>query len=103
MNITFENVSFKYIEKYILKDASFSITDNDKVGLIGVNGTGKTTLLKLILSIENPISGNILISGGMRINYLPQTPIFDEKKSLLDIVMEENCKEFPIQEYEAKS
>ena len=103
MNITFENVSFKYIEKYILKDASVSITDNDKVGLIGVNGTGKTTLLKLILSIENPISGNILISGGMRINYLPQTPIFDEKKSLLDIVMEENCKEFPIQEYEAKS
>ena len=103
MNITFENVSFKYIEKYILKDASFSITDNDKVGLIGVNGTGKTTLLKLILSIENPISGNILISGGMRINYLPQTPIFDEKKSLLDIVMEGNCKEFPIQEYEAKS
>lgn len=103
MNITFDNVSFKYIDRFILKNASFSITDSDKVGIIGVNGTGKTTLLKLILEIEKPLAGDIIKTGGIRINYLPQAPVFSLDKSLLDIVMEKNCKEFPIEEYQAKS
>ena len=103
MNITFDNVSFKYIEKPILDKASFSITDSDKIGVVGINGTGKSTLLKLILGIEKPKSGEIIISGGMRINYLEQDPIFDESKSLIDIVMEKSTKEFPILEYEANS
>ena len=72
MNITFDNVSFKYIERKILDNVSFSITEADKVGVVGVNGTGKTTLLKLICDIEKPISGTIIKSGGMNINYLPQ-------------------------------
>ncbi len=62
MNITFDNVSFKYIEKPILDKASFSITDSDKIGVVGVNGTGKTTLLKLILGVEKPNSGEIIIN-----------------------------------------
>ena len=103
MNITFNNVSFKYIDKYILKNASFSITDSEKIGIIGVNGTGKTTLLKLILEIEKPLSGEIMKTGGIRINYLPQDPIFSIDKSLLEIVMEKTCKEYPILEYQAKS
>lgn len=103
MNITFDNVSFKYIEKPILDKASFSITDSDKIGVVGVNGTGKTTLLKLILGQEKPKSGEIIISGGMRINYLEQDPKFDETKSLIDIIMEKSTKEFPILEYEANS
>ncbi len=103
MNITFNNVSFKYIDKYILKNASFSITDSDKIGIIGVNGTGKTTLLKLILEIEKPLSGEIMKTGGIRINYLPQDPIFSIDKSLLEIVMEKTCKDYPILEYQAKS
>ena len=103
MNITFDNVSFKYIEKPILDKASFSITDSDKIGIVGTNGTGKTTLLKLILGIEKPNSGDIIISGGLRINYLEQDPTFDETKSLLEIIMEKSTKEFPILEYEANS
>lgn len=103
MNITFDNVSFKYIEKPILDKTSFSITDSDKIGVVGVNGTGKTTLLKLILGQEKPKSGEIIISGGMRINYLEQDPKFDETKSLIDIIMEKSTKEFPILEYEANS
>ena len=103
MNITFNNVSFKYIDKYILKNASFSITDSEKIGIIGVNGTGKTTLLKLILEIEKPLSGEIMKTGGIRINYLPQDPIFSIDKSLLEIVMEKTCKDYPILEYQAKS
>ena len=103
MNITFDNVSFKYITKPILDKASFSISDTDKIGVVGVNGTGKTTLIKLILGLEKPNSGEIIISGKMRINYLEQAPIFDEDMSLLNIIMKDSTKEYPILEYEAKS
>lgn len=103
MNITFDNVSFKYIERKILDSASFSIEDKDKIGIVGVNGTGKSTTLKLILGLEKPNSGDIIISGGMRINYLPQDPKFDDSKTLFDIVMESSTKDFPIKDYEASS
>ncbi|MDE6584773.1 MAG: ATP-binding cassette domain-containing protein, partial [Anaeroplasmataceae bacterium] len=103
MVITFEDVSFKYIDKELLKNVNFSITDQDKIGIVGVNGTGKTTLLKLILGIEKPVAGTIITSGGMVLNYLPQDPIFPENQTLLDIVMENSTKEHPIQEFEAKS
>ncbi|MCM1130307.1 MAG: ATP-binding cassette domain-containing protein [Roseburia sp.] len=103
MVITFDNVTFKYIDKMLLDHASFSVTDQDKVGIIGVNGTGKTTLLKLILGMEKPISGTIIKSGGMLVNYLPQDPIFEEGVSLIDIVMKDSTKEHPIADYEAKS
>ena len=103
MNITFDEVSFKYIERPILDKASFSISDNDKVGVIGVNGTGKTTLLKMIIGEEKPQSGSITISGGARINYLSQDSRFDPTKSLLDIIMEGSTKDNPIKEYEATS
>lgn len=103
MVISFDNVSFKYIDKWLLDHANFSVTDQDKVGIIGVNGTGKTTLLKLILGMEKPISGTIIKSGGMLINYLPQEPVFEDGISLLDIVMAGSTKEHPIADYEAKS
>jgi len=103
MVITFDNVDFKYIERKILDKASFSITDNDKIGLVGVNGTGKTTLLKLILGVEKPNSGEIIKSGGMIINYLPQDPKFPNDISLLDIVMASSTEEHPILDFEAKS
>ncbi len=103
MNITFDNVSFKYIEKKILDKASFSVTTTDKVGVVGVNGTGKSTMLKLIMGLENPNSGEIIKTGGMRINYLPQDPKFDPNMSLLDIIMVDSTKDNPILDYEAKS
>ena len=103
MNITFDKVTFKYIERKILDAASFSITDTDKIGVVGVNGTGKTTLLKLIMDYEKPMSGEIIKSGGMRINYLEQNPVFDQNKSLINIIMDESTKDNPINDYEAKS
>ena len=103
MVITFDNVSFKYIEKKILDRASFSITDNDKVGIVGLNGTGKTTILKLIMEIEKPNEGSIIKSGGMIINYLSQEPSFKKDISILDIIMSNSSEEHKIEEYEAKS
>jgi len=103
MNITFENVSFKYIDKPILDNVSFSISDKDKIGIVGLNGMGKSTLLKLILGLEKPNSGSIVISGGTRINYLSQSPKFDLNKNLLEIIMSESKIDNPIKEYEAES
>ena len=102
-NITFDNVSFKYIEKKLLDQASFSITDSDKCAIIGVNGTGKSTILKLINGIEKPISGSITISGGTRINYLEQNPVFDTSISLFDIIMKDSTIDNPIKDFEVNS
>lgn len=103
MVITFDHVSFKYIDRKILDQVSFSITDTDKVGVVGINGTGKTTLLKLMIGEEQPKSGTIIKSGGMRINYLPQTPHFPNGTILLETVLQESTKDHPIEEYEAKA
>ncbi len=103
MVITFKDVSFKYIEKMLLDNVSFSITDSDKVGVVGLNGTGKTTMLKLISGLEKPVSGEIIISGGMQINYLPQDPKFPKGLKALEVIMAKSTKEHPIKDYEAKS
>lgn len=103
MVITFENVSFKYIEKKLLNQVSFSFTDQDKIGLVGINGTGKTTLLKLIMGTEKPVSGQIIKSGGMIIHMLPQDPVFEDGATIFEALMKHSLKEHPINEFEAKS
>lgn len=103
MVITLENISFRYIEKYLFNKASISFTDTDKVGIVGVNGTGKSTLLKIICGLEHVESGSVTISGNMVINYLEQDPIFPDNVSILDTLMAYSTKEHPINDYEAKS
>ena len=102
MVITLDNVSFKYTFKQLLDNASMSITDRDKVGLIGLNGEGKSTLFKLILGHEKG-TGNVIISGNTRISYLPQNPIFNLEGTVFDEIMQYDTKDFPIKEYEAKT
>lgn len=94
MVITFDNVSFKYIDKPILDKASFSITDTDKVGIIGVNGTGKSTLLNLIMGNINPNSGEIIKSGKMELNYLPQNEEFEKGKTINEIISKYEVVEY---------
>ena len=74
MVITFKDVSFRYTDKNLLDKVSFSITDQDKTGLVGLNGTGKSTLIKLIEDEIRPQSGEIIKSGNMIISYLEQEP-----------------------------
>jgi len=102
MVVTFDNVSFKYLDKVILDKASFSLSNNEKIGVVGVNGSGKTTLIKLITGEEKDYDGTIIKSGGMIINCLPQEPKFENKK-ILDIIMEQSTPEHRIDEFEAKS
>ncbi len=99
MNITFNNVSFKYNEKQLLNNVNFTFTDTNKTALVGKNGSGKTTILKLIGKIENPNSGEIIISGNSKINYLDQDPTFPKDKRIIDLF--QNIED--INEYEIKS
>lgn len=69
-----QNISKTYMERKVLDNVSFYLNEGDKVGIIGINGTGKSTLLKILASAEEPDSGEIIRTKGVRISYLPQLP-----------------------------
>ncbi len=103
MVIDFKNVSFKYTDKPILNNVNFTLTENDKVGLVGINGTGKSTILKLITGEEKPKSGEIIISGNTIISYLDQDPKIKEGISFRDYVLSFSTKDHEVLEYEANA
>ena len=73
MNVlNIEHVSKLYGEKKIFDDVSYGIHEGDKIGIIGINGTGKTTLLKIIAGLEEPDEGQVIRQNGLRVTYLPQ-------------------------------
>jgi len=84
--LTIENISKSYGEKILFKDVSFGISEGEKIGIIGVNGTGKSTFLKVIAGIEQPDSGQIAIGNRVRIQYLAQNPAFDPDATVLEQV-----------------
>ena len=89
MNIlNIEHISKIYGEKVIFDDVSLGIHSGDKIGVIGVNGTGKTTLLKIIAKINEPDKGQIICGNRIRVSYLPQNPEFPKKQSILEYVMD---------------
>ncbi|MCT4594761.1 MAG: ATP-binding cassette domain-containing protein [Anaeromicrobium sp.] len=84
MNVlSVENITKTYGEKILFKDISFNISDAEKIGIIGTNGTGKSSLLKILGGIDSPDSGTIKIPNGIRIEYLPQNPEFDPDATIL--------------------
>ncbi len=89
MNIlNIEHISKIYGEKVIFDDVSLGIHSGDKIGVIGVNGTGKTTLLKIIAKINEPDKGQVICGNRIRVSYLPQNPEFPKKQSILEYVMD---------------
>lgn len=87
MNIlTLEKVTKGYGDKNLLEDVTFGIHEGDKIGVVGINGTGKTTLLKMIAGLEETDDGNIIRANGIQIGYLPQNPTFEQGISVLDYV-----------------
>lgn len=87
MNIlTLENVTKGFGDKVLFQDVTFGIHEGDKIGVIGINGTGKSTLLKIIAGIEETDEGTIVKGNGVRIGYLPQNPIFEKGMKVLDYV-----------------
>jgi ATP-binding cassette subfamily F protein uup len=87
MNIlTVEQLSKSYGMKVLFDRIDFSIDDTDRIGLIGVNGTGKSTFLNIIAGVETPDAGQISIRNGVRIEFLPQNPPFDDSSTVLQQV-----------------
>ena len=87
MNIlNIEHVSKVFGEKIIFDDVSYGIHQGDKIGIIGINGTGKTTILKIIARLEEPDEGQVIMQNGLRITYLPQNPEFPPNATILDYV-----------------
>jgi ABC transport system ATP-binding/permease protein len=83
---TLQSVQKDFGIKEILRDASFSLENGEKVGLIGLNGSGKSTLLKAIAGVESIDGGRIQTDPSAKVIYLPQQPIVDEEKTLLEQV-----------------
>lgn len=85
MNIlNVENISKTYMSKPVLSGISVGINDTDKIGVVGTNGTGKSTLLAIVAGKVEPDSGQVVVNNGLRISYLPQNPVFDMNKTLLE-------------------
>ncbi|WP_322903560.1 ABC-F family ATP-binding cassette domain-containing protein [Paenibacillus campi] len=89
MNImTVESLAKSYGDKILFQDASFGMEDRDKIGIIGVNGTGKSTFLKIIAGLEEPDSGQVVIGNSVRVRYLAQNPPYDAEATVLRQVFE---------------
>lgn len=102
MNIlTVENLSKAFGLKILFNNISFGIAEGDKIGVIGVNGTGKSTLLKVVAGVETADSGKITTMNGIKVGYLPQSPVFEEDTTVLKQVFKsENEAMKTIMEYE---
>lgn len=87
--LTAEKISKSFTDKVLLKEVSLGINEGDRIGVIGINGTGKSTLLKLIAGIELPDSGVITKGNKVRIEYLAQIPVFDENLTILENVVKD--------------
>ena len=99
-----DKLTKSFTERPLLKDISLSINQGDKIGLIGLNGTGKSTLLKILAGREDADAGNIRKSKGVRIGYLSQNPSFHKGFSVLDQVMQDIASnEREAKEYECKT
>lgn len=87
MNIlSAEKISKSYSEKILFDKLSIGISDGEKICLIGINGTGKSTLLKVIAGVESPDTGSVISGNTIKIEYLPQNPVFNESITVLEYV-----------------
>ena len=77
--LTIKNFSKSITDKVLFKDADFSINEGEKIGVIGVNGTGKSTLLKMLAGLIDTDEGEVVKANKVKINYLPQNPEFEKE------------------------
>lgn len=88
--LTVENLFKNFGEKVLFDDISFGISSGDKIGVIGVNGTGKSTLLKIIAGVDEPDKGQVVTMNGIKIGYLPQVPVFEENETVINQIFKTN-------------
>ncbi len=104
MLLSAEHLSINFGMKQLLTDVNFYVNDGDKVGLIGINGTGKSTFLKVLAGVLEPDSGRITRNPNVQISFLSQNPVMEETATVLEQVFLHFPAEFrELNEYEAKS
>uniref|UniRef100_A0A7C1FHX7 ABC transporter ATP-binding protein n=1 Tax=Caldilinea aerophila TaxID=133453 RepID=A0A7C1FHX7_9CHLR len=84
--LTLNHVSKQYSDRLLFQDVNLLVNEGDRIGLIGVNGSGKSTLLKIAAGLEAPDSGEVLVPGGVRVEYLPQEPQLDDHLTVLETI-----------------
>ena len=99
-----EHIKKSYTLKKLITDATFYIGEHDRIGVVGVNGTGKSTLLKLLCGMEEPDGGVVMRRNGLRVSYLPQMPVYDAQRTSVEQVLRDAPKDVGApDEYEARS
>ena len=88
--LTIENLSKVFTERQVFDHADFSVNEGEKIGVIGVNGTGKSTLLKIIAGLEEPDEGKVTLGNNLVLGYLPQKPEFEEGMTVLQAALAGN-------------
>ena len=100
--LTIEHIHKVYGEKTVFEDVSCGIQEGDKIGIIGINGTGKTTLLRILAGVEQPDEGKVVMQNNLHITWLPQNPEFPKEETILSYVMAQAAGDWNI-EGEAKN
>ena len=99
-----EHIKKSYTLKKLITDATLYIGEHERIGVVGVNGTGKSTLLKLLCGMEEPDGGTIMRRSGLRVSYLPQMPDYSEPRTPVQQVLESAPRDVGApDEYEARS
>ena len=88
--LTVDNITKAYGERKLFENASFYLAEGEKAGIIGINGTGKSTLLKIIAGLEEPDTGKVIKANHCMIRFLPQNPQFDAEETVLEAVLRDN-------------
>ena len=88
--LTIEHLTKSYTERLLFDDTSFSINEGEKIGLIGINGTGKSTLLKIVAGLEEPDDGSVVRGRNLDIRFLSQNPKFHDGDTILESIVREN-------------
>ena len=104
MLLSAEQVTKSYGDRVLLDGVSFYLERGDKVGIIGVNGAGKSTLLRLLAGAEEPDGGTVRLDPGVRMEYLPQNPVFQGERTVLEqVLLGLNDADRSLAEYEART
>ena len=101
--LTAEHLTKSYTERLLFDDTDFSINEGDKIGLIGINGTGKSTLLKLVAGLEEPDAGTIVRGRNLAIRYLSQNPEFKKGETVLESIIRENDGQDHVWDFESQA
>ena len=104
MILTLDKINKSFGEKILLNDVVLYVNESDKIGIVGINGTGKSTLLKIAAQIDEPDSGEVIKKSVDRICYLPQNPVFQDNTTVLQqVFINASTETKELMVYEAKT